>query len=113
MNNKNWEPKPDMPLKPIQHILDKLSFEDACDVIDFFVDFFDKKNNVDEDEYINPTKELIDSLGTQGAHVVNHMNKIGSKDVFDEIYPEKERTQLDKDIEEMFGYKPVDRPKTE
>ena len=32
------------------------------------------------------------------------------RDLFDEIYPEKERTELDKDIEDMFGYKPVPRP---
>ena len=30
-------------------------------------------------------------------------------DIFDHIYPEKEQTQLDKDIEELFGYKPVPR----
>lgn len=63
-------------LDPIQHILDKLSYEDQVDIVDFF----------------------------------NDRNKVGTVDVFDEIYPEKETTQKNKDIMDMFGYKPVSKP---
>jgi len=44
MNNTNWEPKPDMPLEPIQHILDKLSYEEASDLIDFFLELHTRRS---------------------------------------------------------------------
>jgi len=31
-------------LDPIQHILDKLSYWDQCDLVDFFMELFDNKN---------------------------------------------------------------------
>ena len=39
----DWEPKPEMPLAPIQHILDKLSYDDASDLIEFFIELHTKR----------------------------------------------------------------------
>ena len=71
-------------LDPIQHILDKLSQEDCEDLIDFFSELYNTESR---------------------------FTKIGTVDVFDEIYPKKEPTQHDKDVMATFGYEPVKRPK--
>jgi len=43
MNKTNWEPKPDMPLAPIQHILNKLSYADQVEIIEFFIQQEEKR----------------------------------------------------------------------
>ena len=39
----DWEPEPDMPLAPIHHILNKLSFEDAMELVEFFEELYEKR----------------------------------------------------------------------
>ena len=105
-------------LDPIQHILDKLSMEDCEDLIDFFNDLHTNINLAAEQDSakidtIIRVQKWIDSLGTEGNHIKNHMDKVGTVDVFDDIYPIKEAKQIDKDIEDLFDYTPVPRPGVE
>jgi len=39
----DWEPNPPRPLQPIEHILIKLDFNEAMDLVEFFEELYTKR----------------------------------------------------------------------